>query len=193
MQAKEVSMNRLPISLGRMTLVLLSIVLAFTLLACDLSSLLSQVKGVAAPSSPTGSAANPPTQPAEPTTMAAQATGVSPTVPNGWKASKDSSGTCQVATPPDWQLGRDFFLEAEKTDPGPFVNNPGQFPPMGRALWGTAAKGTPVPEGKQFQIRTSVVRGDVVCSVWRIKATTDFTDAEKSTMEQVGKTLQEVK
>jgi hypothetical protein len=29
--------------------------------------------------------------------------------------------------------------------------------------------------------------------VWRIKADEDFTDAEKSEMEQVGATLQEVK
>jgi hypothetical protein len=154
-------MKLAPNSSRRMTFVL-SIVLAFTLLACTLNTLFPQGNG--------------PTLPA----------------PNGWKSSKDPSGSCQVATPPDWQLGRDFFLEAEKTDPGPFLNKPGQFPPMGLALWGVD-KVTQLPAGKRFQMRTSVVHGSVVCSVWQIKETTDFTDAEKSTLEQVGMTLQEVK
>lgn len=105
--------------------------------------------------------------------------------------SKDTSGTCQVATPPDWQLGSDFFLAAEKIDPGPIESAPGQFPPMGLALWGVS-EGTPAPEGHQFQIRTSLVLTEKVCSVWRIKAEVDFTDAEKSELEQVGKTLREV-
>ena len=59
------------------------------------------------------------------------------------------------------------------------------------ALWGSGT-GTPAPEGKWFQIRTSRVNDGKVCSVWRIKESTDFTDDEKSEMERVGATLQEV-
>jgi hypothetical protein len=112
--------------------------------------------------------------------------------PQGWVLSQDASGTCQVATPPGWQLGRDFFLAAEKTNPGHFVNRPGQFPPIGAALW-TNNKETQPPDSKLFQIRTSLVNGERVCSVWRIKESTDFTAAEKSEMDQVGKTLQVVR
>ena len=112
-------------------------------------------------------------------------------IPEGWKLSKDSSGTCQVAAPPEWELGSDFFLAVEEPDPGPFEDVPGQYPPSGPALWG-AGEGTPLPEGKHFQIRTSRVMDGQVCSVWRIKADEDFTDAEKAEMEQVGATLQEV-
>jgi len=114
-----------------------------------------------------------------------------PPVPTGWKLSTDPSGACQVATPPDWQLGTDFFLQAGSTNPGPMASKPGQFPPMGLALWGVDQI-TQLPQGQQFQIRTSLVTGDHVCSVWRIKDSTDFTAAERTTMEQVGKTLQEV-
>lgn len=170
-------MKRVPISTRRMTFVLLLIVLAFTLLACNFLNLLpSQGNGPATSSTSTGGAENLPTQPA---------------IPEGWKLSKDSSGTCQVATPPDWQLGSDFFLASEKSDPGPFENAPGQYPPMGLALWG-AGEGTPLPEGHYFQIRTSRVFDEQVCSVWRIKAEVDFTDSEKTELEQVGATLQEV-
>ncbi len=95
-----------------------------------------------------------------------------------------------MATPPDWKLGRDFFLKAENIDPGPFEDKPGRFPPMGLALW-EGDEGTPVPEGHLFQIRTSRVLTEKVCSVWRIKAEVDFTDDEKSEMQQVGATLQE--
>lgn len=114
-----------------------------------------------------------------------------PTVPAGWKLSQDPTGSCQVATPPDWQLGTDFFLQAGSTNPGPIASKPGQFPPMGLALWGVDQI-TQLPPGQQFQIRTSLVTGDHVCSVWRIKDSTDFTNDERNTMEQVGKTLQEV-
>jgi hypothetical protein len=114
-----------------------------------------------------------------------------PTLPEGWKLSKDPSGACQVATPPDWQLGRDFFLSAGSTNPGPFVSTPEQFPPMGLALWGVDDI-TQLPKNHQFQIRTSLVIGERVCSVWFIKQSTDFTDVEKNTMQQVGETLQEV-
>jgi hypothetical protein len=125
-----------------------------------------------------------------PTSMATPVTGVS--LPNRWKLNKDTAGACQVAAPPEWKLGVDFFLDAEKIDPGPFENAPGQFPQVGRALWGTG-DATQLPEGHQFQIRTSLVSSGLVCSVWRVKAEADFTDAEKAEMEQVGKTLQEVK
>jgi hypothetical protein len=113
------------------------------------------------------------------------------TIPSGWKISTEETGACQVATPPDWQLGSDFFLAAEKADPGPFESAPGAYPPSGLALWGIGT-GTPVPQGHRFQIRTSLVSGDKVCSVWRIKADTDFTEDEKSQLQQVGTTLQAV-
>ena len=163
-------MKRVPISTRRMTFILL-IVSALILLACNLFSSLSQGNEPAA-----GGAEIPPTR---------------GPIPDGWKLSEDSSGTCQVATPPEWELEVDFFLAAEEPDPGPFEDMPGQYPPSGLALWG-AGEGTPLPEGKHFQIRTSRVGNEQVCSVWRIKADVDFTDAEKSEMEQVGATLQEV-
>jgi hypothetical protein len=96
-----------------------------------------------------------------------------------------------VATPPDWQLGSDFFLAAEKADPGPFESAPGSYPPSGPRLWGIGT-GTPVPQGHRFQIRTSRVNDGQVCSVWRIKADSDFTEDEKSQLQQVGTTLQAV-
>ncbi len=52
-----------------------------------------------------GAASAPPTP-----TRAAQPTSAPASVPSGWKQSKDSSGTCQVATPPSWTLGKDLDL-----------------------------------------------------------------------------------
>jgi hypothetical protein len=111
-----------------------------------------------------------------------------PGIPDGWKLSEDPSRRCQAATPPDWELGHDFFLTAQEPDPGPFADHPGLFPPIGEALW----QDVELPEGKLFQIRASLVLDEVVCSVGRIQAEVDFTDAEKSELEQIGKTLQEV-
>lgn len=164
------------------------VIIAMLLWAVGLSC--SMLSGISTSTPPTGQ--NSPLTPAPAGSPAPSKAVLSnqPTLPTGWKLSKDTSGACQVSAPPDWQLGRDFFLEAEKPDPGPFVNAPGQFPPRGLALWG-ADKLTDLPEGKQFQIRKSLMTGDRVCSVWRIKASTNFTEAEKSQMEQVGKTLQE--
>jgi hypothetical protein len=171
-------MKRLPTSRPRMTLILLLISLVFILLACTLNRLPPQGNV------PTAAGASP----------SSGSTQIQPTqvpIPSGWKLSTDPSGSCQVWTPADWQIGSDFFLEAEKTDPGPIENAPGQYPPNGLVLWGIG-EGTPVPAGHQFQVRMSLVTNDSVCSVWRIKAEVDFTDAEKTEMEQVGKTLQEV-
>jgi hypothetical protein len=42
-------------------------------------------------------------------------------------------------------------------------------------------------------MRTSLVTGERVCSVWRIQQSNDFTEAEKSIMQQVGASLQEVR
>jgi hypothetical protein len=113
---------------------------------------------------------------------------IQPTAPAGWKVSTDSSGQCQVAAPPEWELGRDFFLIAQEPAPGPFENRPGLFPPTGDDLWQDLL----LPEGRLFQIRESLVLDDVVCSVIRIRAEVDFTDAERSELEHVGKTLQEL-
>jgi hypothetical protein len=126
-----------------------------------------------------------------PTTLPPEPTTTPVTIPDGWKVSKDSTGACQVATPPDWVLGEDFFIGWEKTDPGPFENAPGQYPPSGLALWG-AKETSQLPEGHYFQIRASKVDDGEVCSVWRIKVDVDFTDEEKKFLEQVGGTLQAV-
>ncbi len=122
---------------------------------------------------------------------AVQPTVTAVSVPQGWKASKDASGACQVTTPPNWQMGKDFFLAVEQAAPSPIANATGPFPPMGLGLWG-GESGSQLPQGQYFQIRTSLVIGDRVCSVWRIKESTEFTADEKSEMERVGKTLQEV-
>jgi hypothetical protein len=126
-----------------------------------------------------------------PTTLPQEPNATTVTIPDGWIVSKDSTGACQVATPPDWVLGVDFFLGADKPDPGPFENAPGQYPPTGLALWG-ADDSTQLPEGHYFQIRASRVDDGQVCSVWRIKADVDFTDEEKKFLEKVGGTLQVV-
>jgi hypothetical protein len=113
---------------------------------------------------------------------------IQPAVPDGWKLSKDSTGTCQVATPSDWELGSDFFLGADKTDPGPFSEHPGSSPPTGASLW----KDNPGLDGHYFQSRRTLIVGDLVCSVWRIQADINFTDEQERELDQVGKTLQEV-
>lgn len=168
-------MKKDPIATRRIMFVLL-IVLAFTLLACNLINSLSPENEPTALSTSTVGVENLPTQ---------------PIIPDGWKLNKDSSETCQVATPPEWQLGSDFFLKVEETSSGPFEDSSGPFPPSGPALWGVD-EGAQLPQGKWFQIRTSLVTDAGVCSVWRIRENTDFTDDEKNEMEQVGSTLQEV-
>jgi hypothetical protein len=131
------------------------------------------------------------------TAAAGLAGGSSRQIPADWKLSADPSGSCQVATPADWQLGRDFFLERESADAGPTGRGPRRLPPRGFALWRVdgrdRATATRPPSGKRYQIRTSVVHEEAVCSVWRITGPTDFTAAEKNTMAQVGKTLRWVR
>ena len=118
-------------------------------------------------------------------------------VPKGWKLTTDSSGSCQVATPADWQPGRDFFLRQEKANTAPAELGSQRLPPTGLALWGIdmhdREKATQLPKGKRFQIRTSVVHGESVCSVWRIKESTDFTAEEKAMMQKDGQTLKGVR
>ncbi len=166
----------------RSTLVFVLFLLIFTSLACSLTGSLPQGNAPAATSPSTGSEEN---QPAQIVTSTAAP------IPEDWKVSTDASGACQVAAPPEWKLGVDFFLEAEKTDPGPIEKAPGEFPPSGLALW--AGESTPIPEGHYFQVRTSRVIGEQVCSVWRVKKDTNFNAEEKSQMEQVSTTLQMVR
>ena len=114
-------------------------------------------------------------------------------IPAGWKATKDPSGSFQVATPADWQLGRDFFLKLESKDPATTAYGPKRPPIGGLALWGFDARDPKtidqVPKGHWYQWRKLLVHGDAVCSVWCVKESTDFTLEEKSTMAQVGNTL----
>jgi hypothetical protein len=121
-----------------------------------------------------------------PTTLPPEPTATPVTIPEGWKVSKDSTGTCQVATPPDWQLGVDFFIGADKTDPGPFEDHPGKYPPSGEALW----KDNPGFQGNYYQDRRTLMAGDLVCSVWRIQPDVEFTSEQQKEMDQVGKTLE---
>ncbi len=114
-----------------------------------------------------------------------------PTVPAGWMISKDPSGRCEASAPPEWKLGADFFLAANSPEPGPFENTTASLPPSGLALWGIG-EGTPVPEGHRYQIRDSLVIGEMVCSVWRIRADADFSAEERSQLQQVGQTLRAV-
>ena len=113
---------------------------------------------------------------------------------NTWKVTVDPTGSCQVTTPPDWQLGRDFFLKREMAHTGPGASGSRRLPPTGLALWGIDPhdneKLPVLPQGKRFLMRISLVRGESVCSVWRIKQSSDFTAEEKNTMRSVGKTLE---
>jgi hypothetical protein len=114
-------------------------------------------------------------------------------IPAGWKVTKDPSGSFQVATPADWQLGRDFFLKLQRKDTATAEHGPKRPPVGGLALWGFDANDPKtidqVPKGHWYQFRKVLVHGDAVCSVWCVKESTDFTLAEKSTMARVGNTL----
>jgi len=128
-------------------------------------------------------------------TMTTQEASAEPaeTIPSGWKVSRDPTGSFEVATPPDWQQGREFFLERQKAETRKIGEMSVQAPPSGLAMWGIEGRNrekmSQLPQGKRFQIRCSLVRGDAVCSVRRIKGPDDFTAEEKNTMKQVGKTL----
>lgn len=168
---------------------ILLILLPLLAIACSLSTVL----GPTAPPAATSKSVLVSTSLAVPAASSKTVPAPAPIAPpQGWKLSKDASGVCQVSTPPDWLLGRDFYMKAESANPGPNPNKPGHYPPTGLALW-QSDKSTPLPKGKWFQIRTSLVSGGQVCSVWRIKESVDFTTEEKSTMALVGKTLQEVR
>jgi hypothetical protein len=108
------------------------------------------------------------------------------TIPDGWKVSKDSASTCQVATPPEWVLGVDFFIGMDEVNPGPFEDHPGKYPPMGEALW----KDNPGLQGDYYQDRRTLMAGDLVCSVWRIQADVEFSSEQQKEMDQVGQTLE---
>ena len=105
--------------------------------------------------------------------------------PSGWKTSRDSAGSCEVSTPPGWQLARDFYLERETA--GPIPGETGLYPPMGDAIWPS-----PRPSGDWYQLRASVTQGTIACSVWRLKQSSAFTAEEKAEMDQVGATLKVV-
>jgi len=184
-------MNRTRIPARRMTFILFLVLSALTLLACDLAASLSQGNAPGAASTSTSGEENQPIQPTPPTRPTQPTRPTPPPAPSDWMVVTDTTGACQAATPPDWQLGVDFFLEAEEAVPGPFENAPGQYPPTGLTLWGTDGE-SEVPEGHWFQTRISLVSGDLVCSVWRVREATDFTADEKSVMDQVGSTLMEV-
>jgi hypothetical protein len=114
-------------------------------------------------------------------------------VPSDWRVSTDPSGSCQVATPPDWQLGREFFLQRQTIDTSQTARTPRGVPPAGLALWGIDAQNREklmqLPAGKRYRLYTYLLHGEAMCSVWRIKGITDFTAEEKTTMAQISKTL----
>jgi hypothetical protein len=155
------------------------VIITFLLITFGLSC-----KFLSGGSTPTG-----PKDQNSPTTLPQVSTATPVTIPDGWKVSEDSTGACQVATPPDWQLGVDFFLGSDKVDPGPFNSYQGKLPPTGEELW----KDNPGLQGHYFQDRRTIMAGDLVCSVWRIQADVEFNEAQVSELEEVGKTLREVK
>jgi hypothetical protein len=114
-------------------------------------------------------------------------------IPDGWKVTKDPSGSFQVATPADWQLGKDFFLKLEAKVISTAEHGPKQPPVGGLALWGFDANDPKtidqVPKGHWYQFRKVLVHGDAVCSFWCVKESADFTLEEKSTMIRAGNTL----
>jgi len=112
--------------------------------------------------------------------------------PRGWKLVADPTGSCQATTPPDWQAGREFFLKKERAEIRQTARGKQAFPPRGFALW---EGGLPKPTGgaRRFQLRHAQVRGEEVCSVWRIKAGTNFTPEETALADQVGQTLRWVR
>jgi hypothetical protein len=114
-------------------------------------------------------------------------------VPSDWKVSTDPSGSCQVTTPPDWQLGREFSLKREPLHKSQNARTIPGVPPAGLALWGidgqNREKLMQMPAGKRYQLRTYLLHGDDMCSLWRIKGITDFTAEEKTTMAQISQTL----
>ena len=118
-------------------------------------------------------------------------------VPVGWKVTRDPSGSFQVATPADWQLGRDFFLKLETKRTSAPAPGPRRPPILGLALWGVDGhdpkKIAQLPKGHWYQFRKLLVHGDAVCSFWCVKESTDFTPEENSTMAQVGNTLRWVR
>ncbi len=120
------------------------------------------------------------------------ASGSPASAPRGWKLVTDSSGSCEVSTPPDWQPGREFFLEKEPAYIRETANGKQAYPPRSFALWdGHAAPAG--GEARRFQLRHARVQGQEVCSVWRIKEGTAFTTEETALVDQVGQTLRWVK
>jgi hypothetical protein len=114
----------------------------------------------------------------------------------GWTVTIDVTGSCRVSTPPAWVAGRDFFLARESAGSDVVWSSGAGRPPTGYALWGIdrsdRSQLAALPLGTRYQLRASVRRLDLVCSVWRIKPGAEFTSAETSTMKQVAKTLQAV-
>jgi hypothetical protein len=117
-----------------------------------------------------------------------------PPVPDGWTVHTDPTGSCRVATPPGWLADRDFFL-ARESPSGRWVEER-DGTAAGLGLWGIdtsdPAAVAAAPVGTRYQLRASLRRGDLLCSVWRIKPGADFTAAETSTMKLVAKSLQAV-
>ncbi len=113
--------------------------------------------------------------------------------PGGWKLVTDPTGSCEVATPPDWQLGREFFLKKEAAYTRDTGIGKQAYPPRGAALWDEGGAPTAPGDGRRFQLRYATVQRGDACSVWRIKAGTTFTPEETALVDQVGQTLRWVK
>ena len=110
-----------------------------------------------------------------------------------WQTVSNANGTCQVAAPPAWVQGRDFTLElgvARKIDLDSGILTAAG---MGADWDIDDLPGGPAPvfatPGTRYQLRSYRTDGDAVCSVWRIKEGTAFTDAEKALFRKVGNTL----
>ncbi len=113
--------------------------------------------------------------------------------PRGWHLATDPTGSCQVATPPDWRAGREFFLKKEPAEIRQTAQGKQAFPPRGFALWENGSLPKPAGDARRFQLRHAQVRGEEVCSVWRIKVGASFTPEETSLADQVGQTLRWVR
>jgi hypothetical protein len=117
-----------------------------------------------------------------------------PPMPDGWTVHTDPTGSCRVATPGGWVAGRDFFLGRESAGRDVTWSSGAGRPSTGYALWGIDTSDrsqlAALPIGTRYQLRTTLMRGGLGCSVWRIKAGADFTAAEKAAMQRVGTTLE---
>jgi hypothetical protein len=110
-------------------------------------------------------------------------------IPDGWKLVKNAGCNCEAAVPGSWQEGRDFSFE--RAAARKLVLQSGAVVKFAQtSIQKTARFQAKRAESiSRYELRASVLEGDYVHSIYRVRNGSSFSADEKAAFSQISSTL----